>query len=120
VQEVSLFDSPLFKVLYFRLLSLYCDRMEREYNRSETVILKDLFLFHQDLYDDYFLWKKMHQRENGMKVSRQTEAAIDFTCRIELTEFEEDKPSFVQIFQTNNPLRSAYISHSNYLLAFYL
>jgi hypothetical protein len=43
-------------VPYFRLLHIYCQRMER----SEAAILRDLFQFHREFFDDYYGWKKVH------------------------------------------------------------
>lgn len=49
VEKVSYFDNPVFKALYFDLLSNYCDRAEKELKVSEADILKELFRFHIDL-----------------------------------------------------------------------
>jgi hypothetical protein len=46
VDDISYFDNSIFKVLYFKLLSIYCERAGKEQNKSEVTILKSLFLFH--------------------------------------------------------------------------
>jgi hypothetical protein len=80
-------ENAQFKVLYFRLLSLYCERVEREYARPEKTVLQDLFLFHRDLLNDYSAWKKVHEGEMGLRQRLRSEARIDHARKIELTEF---------------------------------
>jgi hypothetical protein len=87
VQEISMLENAEFKVLYFRLLSLYCERVEREYARPEKTVLQDLFLFHRDLLNDYIAWKKVHEGELGIRKRLKSDAGIDHASKIELTEF---------------------------------
>lgn len=82
-----MFENAQFKVLYFRLLNLYCERVEREYARPEKTVLQDLFLFHRDLLNDYNTWKKVHEGEMGLRQSLKSESHIDHARKIELTEF---------------------------------
>jgi hypothetical protein len=69
VEDLNYLESPLFKVLYFRLLSIYCERVDKDQQRGEAVVLKSLFNFHENLMSDYFHWKKMN-REG--KIRRRT------------------------------------------------
>lgn len=88
VEDFSFFETPLFKVLYFQLLAVYCSLTENNL-RTEKHILKTLFLFHQHLINDYLQWKKMNHKTNHQEENQ--ERPIEWTSKIDLQPFKEQQ-----------------------------
>jgi hypothetical protein len=67
LDDINYLESSAFKVLYFRLISIFCERAEKDSSKGEKYILKTLFLFHEDIVNDYFHWKKINHFEGKIR-----------------------------------------------------